>query len=234
MLGDYYFQSGGLAETKQNYPAKLAEHGLIYFAVCIIFIIPVFNTGIFIGAILLAASHIIIDTAKCFFIRRIIRAEEYTPNQERYIYLADQLVHIACIFIISFILVSYGVGLYLLPAVEIFFQMIELSFGMMLYWIIMLLLIWKPANVTIKQLLCLNRPVVTEGKRAGGFIGVLERLIILLFLSIGQYPAIGLVLTAKSIARYDEISKNKDFAEYYLLGTLLSTFIVIGAYLLVF
>ena len=40
---------------------------------------------------------------------------------------------------------------------------------------------------------------------------------------------IGLVLTAKSIARYDRISKDKDFAEYYLLGTLLSTAIAIVA-----
>ena len=39
----------------------------------------------------------------------------------------------------------------------------------------------------------------------------------------GQYSAVGLVLTAKSIARYDRISKDQSFAEYYLLGTLLST-----------
>ena len=45
----------------------------------------------------------------------------------------------------------------------------------------------------------------------------------LIFISIGQYSAIGLVLTAKSIARYDKIAKDPEFAEYYLLGTLLST-----------
>lgn len=38
-----------------------------------------------------------------------------------------------------------------------------------------------------------------------------------------QYAAMGLVLTAKSIARYDKITKDERFAEYYLLGTLLST-----------
>ena len=36
-----------------------------------------------------------------------------------------------------------------------------------------------------------------------------------------------LMLTAKSIARYDRIAKDKDFAEYYLLGTLLSTIAVV-------
>ena len=44
---------------------------------------------------------------------------------------------------------------------------------------------------------------------------------------MNQYSAIGLVLTAKSIARYDKIAKEPDFAEYYLLGTLLSTVAVI-------
>lgn len=39
----------------------------------------------------------------------------------------------------------------------------------------------------------------------------------------GQLKRMGLVLTAKSIARYDKISKDQTFAEYYLLGTLLST-----------
>jgi hypothetical protein len=58
---------------------------------------------------------------------------------------------------------------------------------------------------------------------AGALIGILERILILALLSVGQYAAIGLVLTAKSVARYDQIAKQKDFAEYYLLGTLLST-----------
>jgi len=66
-----------------------------------------------------------------------------------------------------------------------------------------------------------------ELNNAGRFIGTIERIIMLIFLSIEQYSAIGLVLTAKPIARYDKISKEKDFAEYYLLGTLLSTLVVI-------
>lgn len=52
----------------------------------------------------------------------------------------------------------------------------------------------------------------------------------MLLLGIGQYTAIALVLTAKSIARYDML-KDKQFAEYYLLGTLLSTLIVLSAFL---
>ena len=49
----------------------------------------------------------------------------------------------------------------------------------------------------------------------------------LIFLALNQYAALGLVLTAKSIARYDKIAKDEQFAEYYLLGTLLSTLCVV-------
>ena len=49
----------------------------------------------------------------------------------------------------------------------------------------------------------------------------------LFFLLIKQYSSVGLVLTAKSIARYNKISEDKEFAEYYLLGTLLSTICVL-------
>ena len=63
---------------------------------------------------------------------------------------------------------------------------------------------------------------------AGRFVGTLERMILLMLISLKQYSAIGLVLTAKSIARYDKIAKEPEFAEYYLLGTLLSTTVAIG------
>ena len=52
-------------------------------------------------------------------------------------------------------------------------------------------------------------------------------------IAMNQYAALGLVLTAKSIARYDKIAKDEKFAEYYLLGTLLSTACVVICKLLI-
>ena len=43
---------------------------------------------------------------------------------------------------------------------------------------------------------------------------------------MGQFGAIGFVLTAKSLARYRQL-ETKSFDEKYLVGTLLSTFIAI-------
>ncbi len=63
--------------------------------------------------------------------------------------------------------------------------------------------------------------------RAGRAIGTLERWIMLTLILLGQYGLIGLVLTAKSIARFKKIEQDPEFAEYYLLGTLYSTLIAI-------
>jgi hypothetical protein len=56
---------------------------------------------------------------------------------------------------------------------------------------------------------------------AGRFIGVLERLLAYAFVLQGQYTAIGLILAAKGFARFREMDE-RDFAEYVLIGTLLS------------
>ena len=43
---------------------------------------------------------------------------------------------------------------------------------------------------------------------------------------MGQYGAIGFVLTAKSLARFNQLN-DQSFAEKYLVGTLLSSFLAI-------
>lgn len=62
--------------------------------------------------------------------------------------------------------------------------------------------------------------------RVGRFIGILERLLIAGLAVGGQFGAIGFVLAAKSIARFKEMDK-RAFAEYYLIGTLLSVLIAL-------
>jgi len=56
---------------------------------------------------------------------------------------------------------------------------------------------------------------------AGKVIGILERFIILTLVLLNQYTSMAIVLMAKSIGRFDEL-KERDFAEYYLVGTLAS------------
>ncbi len=58
-------------------------------------------------------------------------------------------------------------------------------------------------------------------RRAGALIGFLKRTFVLTFVLIDQYVVIAIVLTAKSITRFEEL-KDRKFAEYYLVGTLSS------------
>ena len=53
---------------------------------------------------------------------------------------------------------------------------------------------------------------------AGKIIGIVERFIALALIIMGQYAAVGLVVAAKSILRFQDPIKN----EYVLIGTLFS------------
>ena len=52
---------------------------------------------------------------------------------------------------------------------------------------------------------------------AGATIGLLERIVMSICIIFNQFASIGLVFTAKSIARYNKISESPTFAEYYLI-----------------
>ncbi|WP_245552708.1 hypothetical protein [Fusobacterium russii] len=89
----------------------------------------------------------------------------------------------------------------------------------------------EPSSSLIQKILALSSFKKTERLkfselRVGNMIGKLERLIIAVLLLNNQYGVIGLVLTAKSIARFKQM-ENKNFAEKYLVGTLASVFIVL-------
>lgn len=69
------------------------------------------------------------------------------------------------------------------------------------------------------------RPAVDEPAR-GRVIGYLERTIVFLLVLAGELAAVGFVIVAKGIARFQQLD-DRDFAEYFLIGTLLS--IVVAA-----
>ncbi|WP_219225656.1 DUF3307 domain-containing protein [Pedobacter antarcticus] len=58
---------------------------------------------------------------------------------------------------------------------------------------------------------------------AGKWIGICERILILTFVLMAQYTAIGFLMTAKSILRFSEKEVNTQLkTEYILVGTLVS------------
>ncbi|MDD3925251.1 MAG: hypothetical protein PHT33_01180 [bacterium] len=57
--------------------------------------------------------------------------------------------------------------------------------------------------------------------KAGRIIGVLERFLVYIFVLRGQFAAIGFIMAAKGFTRFKELD-SRPFAEYVLIGTLLS------------
>lgn len=86
-------------------------------------------------------------------------------------------------------------------------------------------LLTVPANWLVRWILKVVRADIPEGGNgAGRWIGILERLLIYVLVLAGQAAAAGLVVAAKSILRYPEISaKPQRIApEYVLIGSLAS------------
>lgn len=76
-------------------------------------------------------------------------------------------------------------------------------------------------DLPVIDLPVIDLPVI-DLPRAGRYIGWLERFLILTAVLLQAPTAVGLVLAAKSVFRFGEISRNRQAAEYFLIGTLIS------------
>lgn len=247
VLGDYYFQSNKMLRNEYKKFSQLILHLVKYSFPFIIFLLFTEVTSkLVLYFILINLSHYLIDLIK-FLVNRTIF---YENNNEKYIqiewfiYLLDQTLHIIAIFIISIFFFDYGLSIEIKPIIRHVFMRINLDAIVVLRWILLLLCIYKPSNITFIRLFSQYKPDDTNAslnnelikckvnnKSTGAIIGFLERLLIVIFISLNQYSAVGLILTAKSIARYERISKDQEFAEYYLIGTLTSVLLSILLYL---
>lgn len=232
-LGDYHFQSESMVKEKSLSLKGLLQHGLVHFV--LLFILWIFLTleGEALRALLLLVLflvHLGLDYLKA-------KQESWTKLlpfrlKDWHLYLLDQGLHLVSIYLVSEKLISPALGE---------FELLGLS-NFALRWILLIILITKPANISFKtcfekyQLIPLKQPNQSVFDQpepgAGAMIGSLERILSALFLFQGQYAAIGLIYTAKSIARYKQIEENKRFAEYYLIGTLYSILFVLVSYYL--
>jgi hypothetical protein len=137
-------------------------------------------------------------------------------------------VHDSYAFIETFILDSFGsVGLYLKQNATKIFLILSAYFVMLDGGAKLV------RGVLNKFPLLMDKatiPSAGKNENIGEWIGVLERVITLTFVVTGSYAAVAFALTAKSIARFKEL-EDKDFSEYYLLGTFSSvaTALLIGA-----
>ncbi len=223
MLLDFTFQSSVMAQKKRKIFKYLVIHSLIYLIGCGI-VCGFFLTANYalLAVAILSISHFLIDWAKQ---RLELR---FTNNTFKFAaFILDQTVHIAIIIAASSLLKLNAQTGCFYPMIS-GYKYIDTAISHILLFTV----IWNPASVFIKKLFELilsNDSSTSENDlKMGNLIGKLERVIVAILVLQNQYGVIGLVLTAKSIARFKQL-EDKNFAEKYLVGTLASLSIALIA-----
>ena len=168
-------------------------------------------------AIILFISHIVIDGWK-----------SYQRETSAY-FLIDQCLHL-------FVIVSCWYILFFNP--QDLLNSWNVLNGSINFWIIATAFIFLsfPAGILIGQLTKKWRDQLPDSEGladAGKWIGIIERIIILIFILLNQYEAIGLLIAAKGIVRFNENNRPEIKTEYLLIGTLISIALAVATGILV-
>lgn len=205
LLADFLFQTDAWVEHKRDKKLKSTFfylHGLIHFLTTYILLAKwdEWKVPLFIGI-----THLIIDYWK-------LTAEDKTVN-----FIIDQILH----FII--LIASW---LYITDSLSYLNEFLIKYFNHQDLWIILmgyLVAIWPMRFIIALATRRWRKDIQNDGLMdAGKWIGQIERILIVTFVLINKFEAIGFLITAKSIFRFSEINKERKEAEYILLGTLLS------------
>ncbi|HHU20618.1 MAG TPA: DUF3307 domain-containing protein [Bacilli bacterium] len=234
VLADFYLQTSKLALEKDLLFTKLLKHCLIYMLTMIVIIIPVISIELLLWTVIICLVHFVVDLIKFLLKKKF----SFSFKLDTSVFFIDQLVHILTIVFAVAAIFYLSVPFDYLGWIGKVIEQSQIDPINILSWVLIILIIIKPISIIIRKVLFHYRPTNNDEAdgypNAGALIGILERSIILLLLSVGQYSAIGFVLTAKSIARYNKMADDPKFSEYYLLGTLLSSLLVIVIYLIIF
>jgi hypothetical protein len=226
LLADFVFQTHRLIEQKRrgNFAAYFL-HGLTHYLSAVIitgFVLSgslfALRTHLVIAA--LALVHLLIDLAK------VQLARKYPLCDGSWAYVGDQFVHFLTVTLAAWMLSP------IVPFSElsVLFQQARTIPNRFLVVPVIYVGVVFGGGYLIRFLVrSLAEGVKSHSpektseqlQNAGLYIGWLERFLVVTALLLQSPAMVGLILTAKSIARYPEF-KSERFAEYFLIGTLLS------------
>lgn len=204
-ISDFYLQTDNSCadKAKNGFKSpKLYIHALITF-VCAWLLS--FSFSFWWMALIISATHLLVDAMKCY------------ASKCKGIFFIDQVIHLLVIVAVCY--------LWNCNLPDCLYCVEEKYFALLLGFLVCL----KPSNIIIKEIFKLADIKVNKGSdddkaedlpNAGKLIGIVERLLSLVFVLLGQYEAVGFIIAAKSILRFAEGDKAK--SEYVLIGTLLS------------
>jgi hypothetical protein len=223
LLTDFVFQTARMMRLKRGGKSSgYVLHGAVHYAAAIVlvaFFVPgtLFSVRFQFGIVLLTVVHLAIDWCK------ITLGARHAAADGALAFSIDQIAHAVTVFLTAWWMVRT-------PAAS---EMVRVL-GILRHpdnKILLLMVVYVAVIFGAGYLIrFLTKPLVRDLKlseshaqlgNAGMFIGWLERFLILSALFEHSPATAGLILAAKSIARYPEFKKEQ-FAEYFLIGTLLS------------
>jgi hypothetical protein len=223
LIGDFVFQTSRTAEEKKEKLSDLLKHCMLYTLIVAVVLFTSTNIrNSVIPLIIIAISHFTIDLARIYVDKKgKIRLQTIS-------YFVDQALHLGIMLIIAhFFDLDSHIGGLLEYVINIFG--IE-SINNSVVYILIYLVILQPTAVTVKKMLSYvsgqesndkKESITIQQYNVGYIIGILERIIVSTLVLQNQLAAIGLVLAAKSLARFNQLN-DREFAEKYLVGTLTS------------
>ncbi len=235
LLTDFVFEPDRLVVGKRNNAAlAYVEHGGIHlFSAALL--LGLSSPGLvrsldFYGVIIgLTLVHLAFDWGKLRLVRLTTKAEGTLA------FVAGQLVYVFPVCVAAEIIAKTPlrelmVGLsWVQSHAEQTLLLLVVYVGVIFGGGYLVRLVTKPL---VRGDLGLGGQATEELQNAGMYIGWLERFLILTSLLLQSPATVGLILTAKAIARFPEF-KSKRFAEYFLIGTLLSLSIgIVGGLIL--
>ncbi|MDR6300766.1 DUF3307 domain-containing protein [Mesonia maritima] len=206
LVGDFLFQPYNWVKEKEREKLaspKLYLHVLIHL---LLYFLVVWDFSIWYIPVIISATHLIIDGLKLSL---------QTEKTKRLFFFIDQLLHFAVIFAVCFFLINSNLAIKFPPQSLLF---ITGAF-----------FLTTPTSVMIKMIISVYKPHTEIEKdesldNAGKYIGILERLLVFVFIVSGHWEGVGFLIAAKSIFRFSDLTASKDrkLTEYILIGTLLS------------
>lgn len=235
IISDFFCQTDESCKKKKEW--KCREWIIHCGCVFVFSFIAIFATNHWLGALMTAlivmAVHLVIDVIKVICENQsVLRKDSIWP------FVIDQALHLIVIFVTTVILFK---------VFQDYHCWMEIIDNNVLLFILVFLAVAKPANTFIR--ICLKSAKINIGDEAatvdtdeaatddtfhsGRIIGTCERFLILIFVILAQYEAIGFLVAAKSILRFSS-TKESEKSEYVLAGTLLSIAVALVLGLIVF
>ena len=208
LIGDFFLQPQSWVKEKEKRKlksAKLYLHIFIHTALLFLF---VWDLTMWPLILIVAVSHLIMDGLKLML---------QTKKTKRIWFFIDQLVHLAVILSVYVYVSKLDISM------DTYFTKDNLLI------VFCLLFLTTPVSIIMKTIFSKwDIKELTEGneslKDAGKYIGILERLLVFIFIVVGHWEAVGFLITAKSVFRFGDLkeSKHRKLTEYILIGTLIS------------